>query len=255
MNAPRKAPSRVFRGARLQGPHGPARLVQVTATSTLTPRPVPSKANAELAEAYAGLILAHRPWNWFVTLTTRAATFEEAFRRRYIELVAATNVRLLGLAAGENLWHADRLRWVCAWERQRRGAWHLHALWSSPRLAQVPFTEVHDLWRWSTPAIRGGRWGRFTTEREDGVDWLVSRDAPPRGDRSRGRQYDFSWLAPVRSSAGAAASYVTKYVSKGGLIDCDGLSAEASGNARTAPAGCRGPSARDYQGRRSTAPG
>lgn len=172
----------------------------------------------ELVTSTSDLIRALGRWRWFLTLTTREPLGPEQIHRRYRRLVRDAE-ELLGITSAPLWAPRDAIRHVLAWEPQRRGAWHLHALWASPRLERRARSgdqgqRAHLRRRWNR--LSGSR-SAVLVERARGVDWLVSAGSEPRGRRTP----DLSGIARVElvRDARDVTDYCSKYVVKGGSVD------------------------------------
>tara|TARA_R110002096_G_C14657140_1_gene727108 strand:- start:1928 stop:2416 length:489 start_codon:yes stop_codon:yes gene_type:complete len=111
-----------------------------------------------------------------------------------------------------------RLAWACAWEKQERGAWHLHVLMAAPNLPRVRYRAVTAWWKDSL-----FHRGAIVEENDRGINWLVTRDSEKRG----GRSYAATGFVPPGSlrvdlvaSQKAVRMYVAKYVAKEGHVVC-----------------------------------
>lgn len=171
----------------------------------------------QVAEETANLIRRFE-WDLFVTLTTKDFAGPELLAKRYIELARRVENADAGLALRRrDLWRREeRLRHVVAWEPQRRGVWHLHALWGAPGAQKINRRWVRQEWNRLCLPGRG-----LIVETAHGVDWLVSRDSPQRGQR----KYELVGNADVSlvRSEDNVAAYCAKYVVKGGTVDVHGL--------------------------------
>lgn len=174
-------------------------------------------------------MIAARRWDWFVTLTVKRSIEREGLEGKFRAFIRRIECEGWGLGLVPPETHprnwsrelrdvptSRRLRWSCAWERQQRGAWHLHLLLAAPRLPQVRFHRVIAAWH-----DLAARAGALTLEHDRGVNWLVSRDAEWRGARGWKRTglEEPGWcdVKRVRSQEGVAA-YCAKYVAKGGDV-------------------------------------
>lgn len=175
--------------------------------------------------------ISHQRWDWFVTITTQASMPEEALTRKFEALVRrlecdARGLRLVPKDLDRKHWErelravpkAKRLVWACAWEKQDRGAWHLHVLMSAPNLTRVRYRALGSWWKDSL-----FHKGAIIEEHDRGINWLVSRDADKRG----GRSYTATGFVPPGSlrvdpvaSQEAVRLYVAKYVAKDGHVVC-----------------------------------
>lgn len=173
--------------------------------------------NGELADSTAQLI-RRKDWDLFVTLTTKDPVGPEIWLKRYRTLVGIVEREPSGLDLGPRpLWKkAERLRHVVAFEPQRRGAIHAHALWAAPDLSKVRRRWIaQTLNRLCTPrAVLVG-------EQAHGQEWLVTPDREPRGIR-RFEIMGMAQVVPVASQE-AVTGYCSKYVAKGGVVEVTGL--------------------------------
>lgn len=157
-------------------------------------------------------------WDLFVTLTTKEVVGPEIWRKRYRSLIRIVEREPAGLDLGPRpLWRpAERLVHVVAYEPQRRGAIHAHALWKAPGLSQVRRRWIAATWNRLC-----ARRHKIIEEEVAGVAWLVTPDSPPRGRRSFAIQ-GLAQVAPVDSQE-AVTGYCSKYVAKGGVVEVEGL--------------------------------
>jgi len=171
----------------------------------------------DLVGSTAQMIQRH-DWMLFVTLTTKDPVGPETWRKRYRTLVSMIEREPSGLDLGPRpLWQPhERLRHVIAFEPQKRGAIHAHALWSAPDLMRVRRRWITSTWnKLCSPRTA------LVTEKAHGHNWLVTPDQEPRGFRT----YEIKGLAkvvPVNSQE-AVTGYCSKYVSKGGVVEVEGL--------------------------------
>ena len=92
----------------------------------------------ELTEATAKFI-DREDWDLFVTLTSRVSFAAETWGKKYRKFIRIIENDEAGLALKKRpLWREqERIKYVCAWEPQKRGATHLHILMSAPNLKKV----------------------------------------------------------------------------------------------------------------------
>tara|TARA_R110002126_G_scaffold12416_2_gene53957 strand:+ start:932 stop:1438 length:507 start_codon:yes stop_codon:yes gene_type:complete len=163
-------------------------------------------------------LIQRQPWTLFVTLTTKEAIGHRAWLKRYRLLTYIVQHDPAGLDLGlRPLWKdSERLRQVVAYEPQKRGAIHAHALWAAPDLPRVRRRWIANQWnRLCTPRTA------LVEEVAHGQSWLVTPDSDKRGVRI----YEIQGMAKVVpvSSQDAVAMYCAKYVSKGGIVKAEGL--------------------------------
>lgn len=172
---------------------------------------VASTLDSRAAAAYADVIRQRR-WDLFVTLTTTKPQGPERLEKLYRSLCYCVSYEEKGLALERPTPAAKRLRHVCAWEPQKRGAWHLHALWAAPNLPRVRRVWIARRWEQllTIPAP-------IVEEVRDGVSWLVTADREPMGVRPHTKLGNADVQAV--GSLEAVSSYVSKYVTKGGQLE------------------------------------
>lgn len=184
---------------------------------------MPAIRSLEMSEAYVRLIMTQGRWDWFVTLTTREHLGRESLEKKFRTLVRRieTDKRGLGLVIPGAV-KDMRLRWVCAWERQERGAWHLHVLMAAPNLPSARRVAVARWWEdlcWKRGELLIERSGE--TSLGQPIDWLVTQDSPSRGKRGWKATGEIPpGFADVQLVKGqeAVAKYCAKYVVKGGDV-------------------------------------
>lgn len=145
-----------------------------------------------VANAWANFIRANGPWHWFASFTFKrflsVQEAEGAFRewmRRLRQAIPSSR----GMA---------RVRYVLALEYQHRGAIHLHALLSHPRLFDM------NRRRWSL------KWERVVTARDLKAGCQVV-------------QGEVRGMARIYPARARSAPYVAKYISKGGQMTIGGF--------------------------------
>ncbi len=174
-----------------------------------------------VADATAELLQRFR-WDLIVTLTTRKPCGPESLMKRYRTLVrrVESDRRGLGLKGCPLYSSPERLRHAVAWERQKRGVWHLHALWGAPGARGIRRGWVKKTWNELC------RPNSFITDEEvEGVAFLVTSDSKPRGKRPHSLE-GIADVALIRDKT-AVAKYCSKYVVKGGAVELFGLRADA----------------------------
>lgn len=132
-----------------------------------------------LADGWAELLARFR-WDWFLTLTFRDHIHPEAADKRFRYFASKLNRTLFGPR-----WHtkpSTAIYWCRGLELQRRGVVHFHALMGC-RAKELNHHALRQYWANAWRDMAG-----------------------------------FARIERVRS-ASDAASYLTKYVSKGGEID------------------------------------
>ena len=134
-----------------------------------------------LAQAWREFI-AHYPMQWFCTLTFTEEVHPERAAKLFRLFIRQLNKKLYG-SHFERRGHLG-VFWVLAWEYQKRGVLHFHAL----------VGDVEDL-----------------NARARRLDWMDIWHGfgPPAG---------FARIEDIKSQE-AVRNYVTKYVTKGGQID------------------------------------
>lgn len=181
------------------------------------PRSLTQLQSDELVEATAQFI-DRENWSLFVTLTTLTAYLPETLAKKVRKFIKTVENDDAGLGLGKRpLWRKEeRLVYVCAWEPQRRGAWHLHLLLSAPGLKAVNRNWMAEQWnRLCQPRSRV-----FDVE-IDGVKWLMTAKAM-KNQKANRHLMGLAKVLPVESRA-AVTKYCSKYVVKGGQIDICGL--------------------------------
>lgn len=128
-------------------------------------------------------------WEWFCNLTFRDAVHPEAASKRFRLWVSELNRSLYG-----KNWHKrpralGGVHWCCALEWQKRGVLHFHALVGGKRATEY---RGDDLFR-SDRFVWMDRWEQLA---------------------------GFSRLYLVDDQDSAVRRYVSKYVAKGGAVDC-----------------------------------
>ena len=165
---------------------------------SVIPRSVPVVLNSDaILQAWRDFI-ARFPMQWFCTFTFTDSVHPERAFKLFRTLVRRVNRHLYG-SHYERKGHPG-IYWVLAWEYQRRGVLHFHALMG----------DVEDL-----------------NARLRRLDWMDQW-------MSLGKPAGFSRIEAI-DSQDAVRKYVTKYVVKGGQID---LSSSLKSYAQQQPLSC-----------------
>jgi len=169
----------------------------------------------DLHQASEEFIKKFEPFTWYSTLTFRYETHPEAADRAFKRWIVHINQHLYGRRYRE---HRKYITWIRASEKQTRGAIHFHVLIGSPELHKLLRGEAEReafAEAWVTDCFKKPIPKRFKAE-------------PNRFDRLADySKYDKKVDSIINGwakideydSRGRAASYLSKYIFKGGEVD------------------------------------
>lgn len=159
----------------------------------ITKKSVLSTGN--LRQAYASMtaeILQAYPWQWFISLTSKKPMPLDVIRGRFFWWL-----RCLRKAQGRRI----ELIWFA--ERQRRGAWHIHAvIWGVPVDDKTFWRGIVNTWEYystrESEKFGDANIKRFNPERAGKLSWYLAKERCKDLDKLEGNGFLFEVMGYSR---------------------------------------------------------